>query len=291
MKTMSKKHLNTRQITQVAPTLLSKMVADALTEDMGEGDVNALLINENEKAQAQVVTREAMTVCGRAWVDEVFRQIDSEVKLIWRCDDGEKLLPNALVFEAIGLARSILSAERGALNFLQMLSGVATMTRSYVDAVAGTSAEILDTRKSIPGFRLAQKYAVKCGGGVNHRIGLFDAFLIKENHIASCGHSITEAVKRARLIAPQKLIEVEVENFDELDAAMKAEVDVIMLDNFSLNAMQKAVKTVAGKIPLEASGNVSIETVRTIAETGVDFISVGALTKHIKAIDLSMRFV
>ncbi|WP_440683314.1 carboxylating nicotinate-nucleotide diphosphorylase [Cysteiniphilum halobium] len=288
---MSRTHLQTEQITEVPKALVTKMVTQALAEDIDQGDINALLINEDEQARARVITREPMVMCGYDWVNEVFKQVDPSLKLHWYHHDGDEVLANKTLFEVEGSARSILSAERNALNFLQMLSSVATKTREYVQAVKGTECTILDTRKTIPGFRLAQKYAVTCGGGMNHRIGLFDAFLIKENHIAACDHSITKAIEKAREIAPQKMVEVEVENFDELNEALKAHADVIMLDNFSLRDMQKAVSIAKGKAQLEASGNMSLDTIYAVAQTGVDFISIGALTKNIQAIDLSMRFI
>ena len=288
---MSTTHLQTEQITMVPQILVTRMVTQALAEDIDQGDINALLINENEQACARVITREPMIMCGYDWVNEVFKQVDPSLKIHWYQHDGDKIPANKTLFEVEGLARSILSAERNALNFLQMLSAVATKTCEYVEAIKGTDCTILDTRKTIPGFRLAQKYAVTCGGGMNHRIGLFDAFLIKENHIAACDHSITKAIEKAREIAPQKMVEVEVENFEELNEALKARADVIMLDNFSLVDMQKAVSIAKGKAKLEASGNMSLDNIYAVAQTGVDFISIGALTKNIQAIDLSMRFV
>ncbi len=283
-------HLKTEQITAVPQVLVTKMVTQALAEDIDQGDINALLIDEKEISKARVITREPMIMCGYDWVNEVFKQIDPKLQLHWYYHDGDKILANKTLFEVEGLARGILSAERNALNFLQMLSAVATKTREYIKAIEGTNCKILDTRKTIPGFRLAQKYAVTCGGGVNHRIGLFDAFLIKENHIAACNHSIIKAVEKAHEIAPHKLVEVEVENFDELNEALSAKADVIMLDNFSIEDMKKAVSIAKGQAQLEASGNISLDTIYAVAQTGVDFISIGALTKHIQAIDLSMRF-
>ena len=288
---MSHTHLQTEQITEVPKSLVTTMVTQALAEDIDQGDINALLINEDEQARARVITREPMVMCGYDWVNEVFRQVDPNLKIHWYHHDGDEVLANKTLFEVEGLARSILSSERNALNFLQMLSAVATKTREYVKAIKGTECAILDTRKTIPGFRLAQKYAVTCGGGMNHRIGLFDAFLIKENHIAACDHSITKAIEKAREIAPQKMVEVEVESFDELNEALKAHADVIMLDNFSLRDMQKAVSIAKGKAQLEASGNMSLDSIYAVAQTGVNFISIGALTKNIQAIDLSMRFL
>lgn len=283
-------HLKTKQITKVSKNLVTEMVKKSLTEDIGECDINALLINSDEQVKARVIARDSMIMCGYDWVNEVFKQIEANLKVYWNHFDGDYIAKNSIIFEVEGQARSILSAERNALNFLQTLSAVSTKTREYVNAVKHTKCKILDTRKTIPGFRIAQKYAVICGGGINHRIGLFDAFLIKENHIAACNHSITQAVTKARQIMPHKMIEVEVENFDELNEALSTNVDVIMLDNFSLKEMQQAVIHSNGKIPLEASGNMSIEMISEVANTGIDFISVGALTKNIQAIDLSMRF-
>ncbi|WP_119344064.1 carboxylating nicotinate-nucleotide diphosphorylase [Facilibium subflavum] len=291
MNVVEKKHLNTQQITQVPEKLIKTMVTQALAEDIDQGDINALLIDPSEYAYARVITRQDMVLCGVEWVNEVFRQIDPALKITWFCNDGDKIGADKVLFEVEGKARGILSAERNALNFLQMLSGVATITHQYVERVAHTKTKILDTRKTIPGFRLAQKYAVHCGGGMNHRIGLFDGFLIKENHIASCHGCIIEAVNKARQIAPQKMVEVEVESFNQLNEALKAKADVIMLDNFNLKDMEKAVGIVGDKAQLEASGNVSLDQINAIAQTGVDFISIGGLTKHIQAIDLSMRFV
>ncbi|MBK2126324.1 carboxylating nicotinate-nucleotide diphosphorylase [Fangia hongkongensis] len=284
-------HLNTLQITEIDQDVIEDMVDQALLEDIESGDINALLIDEDEQVQAKVITREDMVLCGKEWVLEVYRQVDPEVTLHWHYQDGDQVKANETLFEVEGLARGILTAERTALNFLQMLSAVATKTQHYVAALKNYKTKILDTRKTIPGFRLAEKYAVSCGGGVNHRIGLFDAFLIKENHIAACGHSISQAVAKARAIGKDKLIEVEVENFDELNEAIEAKCDVIMLDNFSLQDMAKAVKLVDGKAELEASGNMTFEQLEDVAKTGVDYISTGGLTKHIQAIDLSMRFI
>jgi nicotinate-nucleotide pyrophosphorylase (carboxylating) len=240
-----------------------------------------------------VITRETAVVCGRDWVDEVFRQLDPRVQTEWKVGDGNVVIANQLLFSLSGPARAILTGERTALNFLQTLSGTATATRTFVDAVTGTRCRILDTRKTIPGLRLAQKYAVRCGGGSNHRIGLFDAILVKENHIAAAG-SIGAAIHSARKVSDSVLVEVEVETLRELSEALDAKPDRIMLDNFTLDDMRKAVDIAhhhanAG-ILLEASGNVTVETVRLVAETGIDFISIGGLTKHVKALDLSMRF-
>lgn len=263
-------------------------VRAALNEDIGSGDITAMLISEKEYASAKIISRESAIVCGRDWVDEVFRQVDNSVTVHWFVADGQKVAPDTVLFELRGPARALLTGERSALNFLQLLSGTATTCREYADIVAHTKVKLLDTRKTIPGLRTAQKYAVTCGGCHNHRIGLYDAFLIKENHIAACG-GIDKAVQRARDIAPDKPVEVEVETLAELDTALAANADIIMLDNFSLSDMRKGVEVTDGQAKLEASGNVSKETLAAIAETGVDYISIGALTKHARAIDLSMR--
>lgn len=263
-------------------------VRAALNEDIGSGDITAMLISEKEYASAKIISRETAIVCGREWVDEVFRQVDNSVTVHWFVSDGQKVAPDTVLFELRGPARALLTGERSALNFLQLLSGTATTCREYADIVAHTKVKLLDTRKTIPGLRTAQKYAVSCGGCHNHRIGLYDAFLIKENHIAACG-GIDKAVQRARDISPTKPVEVEVETLEELNTALTAGADVIMLDNFTLADMRKGVEVTDGRAKLEASGNVSKETLAAIAETGVDYISIGALTKHARAIDLSMR--
>ncbi|PMR70071.1 carboxylating nicotinate-nucleotide diphosphorylase [Halomonas heilongjiangensis] len=262
--------------------------ARLLAEDVGPGDITAQLIPDHQWATARVITRETAVLCGVAWVDELFRRLDATVTLRWQAADGDRLEAGQVFLELEGPARSLLTGERAALNLLQTLSATATRTRHYVELLAGTGVRLLDTRKTLPGLRLAQKYAVTCGGGHNHRIGLYDAFLIKENHIAACG-GIAAAVREARNIARDLPVEVEVETFDELDQALAAGADIVMLDNFSLDDMREAVKRNAGRATLEASGNVDESTLRTIAETGVDCISSGALTKDLKAIDLSMR--
>lgn len=275
------------------PSYVTRTVAAALAEDVGTGDLTAQLVPADKRSHATVITREEAVMCGRAWVDEVFRQVDPCVQITWSAADGDRVKPNQAIFAATGPARALLTGERNALNFLQTLSGVATITRKYVDAVAGTPCRILDTRKTIPGLRLAQKYAVRCGGGTNHRIGLFDAILVKENHIAAAG-SIAAAVAAARKLNSNVLLEVEAENLDQLQQALDAQVDRILLDNFTHEDMRKAVSITRAHrnagITLEASGNMSLETVRAVAQTGVDFVSVGALTKHVRAVDLSMRF-
>nr|WP_298379209.1 carboxylating nicotinate-nucleotide diphosphorylase [uncultured Halomonas sp.] len=262
--------------------------ARLLAEDVGPGDITAQLIPENQWATAQVISREEGVLCGVAWVDELFRRLDQRVTLSWQAADGDLLSANRVFLKLEGPARSLLTGERAALNLLQTLSGTASRVRHYVQRVADTGVRLLDTRKTLPGLRLAQKYAVTCGGGHNHRIGLYDAFLIKENHIAACG-SIAAAVKEARSIAKDLPVEVEVENFDELDQALDAHADIVMLDNFSLDDLRKAVSITAKRATLEASGNVSESTLEAIAATGVDCISIGALTKDVKSIDLSMR--
>lgn len=270
-------------------TTITDNVRHALAEDIGSGDITAQLIPSERRARARVITRDAMILCGQAWVDETFRQL-GDVSVHWLAAEGDCLPPGAALFELEGPARLLLTGERTALNFLQTLSGTATAVRRYVDALTTQDTRLLDTRKTVPGLRLAQKYAVTVGGGKNHRLGLYDAFLIKENHIAACG-SIAAAVSRAHDIAPGKLVEVEVESFEELDQALAAGADIIMLDNFSQDAMREAVARVNSRVPLEASGNVSLNTIADIAATGVDYISVGAITKHVRAIDLSMRLV
>ncbi|WP_271410735.1 carboxylating nicotinate-nucleotide diphosphorylase [Pseudomonas sp. Q1-7] len=263
-------------------------VHTALKEDIGSGDITAQLIPGDRQARATVITREAAIVAGTAWVNEVFRQIDPRVRVEWHVQDGQRAEANQALFHLEGPARALLSGERSALNFLQCLSGVATRVGHYVSLVQGTRVKLLDTRKTLPGLRLAQKYAVTCGGGHNHRIGLYDAFLIKENHIAASG-GIAQAVDAAHRIAPGKPVEVEVENLDELQQALDAGADIIMLDELSLDDMRSAVSLTSGRAKLEASGGVNETTLRTIAETGVDYISIGTLTKDVKAVDLSMR--
>jgi len=273
---------------------IAAQVRQALAEDVGSGDLTAQLIHPNTQASATVITREPGVLCGSAWFDEVFRQLDAHVSVHWQVHDADVLAANQTLCTVAGPARSLLTGERTALNFLQLLSGTATQTRRHVDALAGTQCRILDTRKTLPGLRLAQKYAVRCGGATNHRIGLYDAILIKENHIAAAG-SITAAVAAGRALEPRVLLEIEVENLTQLHEAIAAHVDRIMLDNFSLADLRAAVGVLRQQpdsgITLEASGNVSLERLEEIAATGVDFISVGGLTKHVMALDLSMRFV
>jgi nicotinate-nucleotide pyrophosphorylase (carboxylating) len=269
-------------------------VQRALQEDVGSGDITAQLIPAGEMAKARIISRERAIIAGKAWVDEVFRQLDPSVSVIWRVQEGEWVRPDQTLFELQGSARSLLTGERCALNFLQSLSGTATLCRSYADRVAGTGVKLLDTRKTIPGLRIAQKYAVSVGGCYNHRIGLYDAFLIKENHIMAAG-GISAAVVQAHQIAPGKPVEVEVETLTQLDEAIDAGADIIMLDNFTPATMTDAVKHARersqGRVKLEASGGITDATLLSYAATGVDFISIGALTKDCKAIDLSMRLV
>lgn len=271
------------------PTDLKETVTRALTEDVGSGDLTAALIPEQVRAEATVISREPAVLCGTAWFDEVFRQLDTHIRVDWHAGDGDRIETNQVLCTLTGPARPLLTGERTALNFLQTLSGTATLVRRYADTVAGTRASVLDTRKTLPGLRQAQKYAVCCGGCKNHRLGLFDAVLIKENHILAAG-SITQAVTRIREIHPEVILEVEVENQSELEEALKVGPDIIMLDNFGLEEMQAAVALTAGRTSLEASGNITFDNLRAIAETGVDYISVGGLTKDVRAIDLSMRF-
>ena len=267
---------------------IQRNVQLALQEDVGAGDITAQLIPAERMASARVITREAAVLCGSAWVDEVFRQLDPRVVVTWNAKDGDRVSADQTLFTLSGPARALLTGERSALNFVQSLSAVATRCRQYADLVEGTPVKLLDTRKTIPGLRLAQKYAVTCGGCHNHRIGLYDAFLIKENHIAACG-GIAQAISAARGIAPGKPVEVEVESLDELQQALEAGADIVMLDELSLEDMRTAVRLTAGRAKLEASGGINETTLRTIAETGVDYISIGSLTKDVKAVDLSMR--
>ena len=275
-------------------TEISHQVNLALQEDLGGTsgkDVTAELISEDKTATGKLITREDAVVCGIDWFNAVFHKLDPNIEIEWFCQDGDKVRAHDKLCELRGNARKILTGERTAMNFLQTLSGTATTTARYAAELKGTSCKLLDTRKTIPMLRLAQKYAVYCGGGRNHRIGLFDAFLIKENHIISAG-SIEMAVRKARQLHPDILVEVEVETFAQLDQALDAGADVIMLDNFSIDDMRTGVainQVHSHTAQIEASGNVSLETLRDIADTGVDFISVGALTKHIQAVDLSLR--
>lgn len=273
---------------------IPQIIAAALREDLGgeidaNNDITAQLLPEDQQSHAVVITREAGVFCGKRWVEEVFIQVGGDVKVTWHVKDGDSLKPDQPLFELQGPSRILLTGERTALNFVQTLSGVASLVRSYVNLLEGTHTQLLDTRKTLPGLRTALKYAVLCGGGNNHRLGLSDAFLIKENHIIASG-SVRKAVEKAFWLHPDVPVEVEVESLDELDDALKAGADIIMLDNFTLEDMREAVKRTDGQARLEVSGNVTKETLRAFAETGVDFISVGALTKHVQALDLSMRF-
>lgn len=271
-------------------TEIEKNVAAALAEDLGPGDLTANLIPVDARARATVVSREAAVLCGTAWFEACFRRLDPALGIEWTARDGDAISPGQTLCRIEGMARAMLSAERPALNFLQTLSAVATRTRQFVDAVRGARAIIVDTRKTLPGLRLAEKYAVTCGGGQNHRLGLYDGILIKENHIMAAG-GITPTLAQARKIAaPETMIQVEVENLAQLTEALAAGAKLILLDNFSLDALREAVRVTAGRAALEASGGVSLETVRAIAETCVDRISVGSLTKDIRAVDLSLRF-
>jgi nicotinate-nucleotide pyrophosphorylase (carboxylating) len=284
----------------ITPTLqhdITRAVTDALDEDIGTGDITAELIPESQNAQATIITREDCIIAGQAWVNEVFTQCDKRVLITWHVNDGDHVAANSTLFTLTGSARSLLTGERAALNFLQLLSGVATISQRYADQVKHTQVTLLDTRKTIPGLRTAQKYAVTCGSCQNHRMGLFDAFLIKENHIAACG-GITQAISTAKINHPNKPVEVETENLEEFREALAAKADIIMLDNFSLEDMRSAVKinqddngNGKGNTKLEASGGITQDTLVAIAETGVDYMSIGALTKDCKAVDLSMRIV
>ncbi|KCX37608.1 carboxylating nicotinate-nucleotide diphosphorylase [Acinetobacter radioresistens] len=264
-------------------------VQQALQEDIGTGDITALLTPEDEQATATIISREDMILAGQPWVNSLIQTYDPQVEVIWLKNDGDRVQANEAFLKLAGSARSLLTVERPALNFIQTLSAVATKVADYVQRLNGLNTKLLDTRKTLPGLRIAQKYAVAVGGGQNHRLGLFDAFLIKENHIMAAG-GIAQAIAKAHDIAPGKPVEVEVETWDELNQALNAGADIVMLDNFSTQQMQDAVQHVAGRCKLEASGNITLENLREVASTGVDYISMGALTKDIKAVDLSMRF-
>lgn len=273
------------------PADLPAQVDTALREDIGSGDVTAALVPAAQQVRGAVVTRENAVLCGAAWADETFRRLDERVRLSWHARDGDALLAGQVVFDIAGPARAVLTGERTALNFLQLLSATATAARAFADAVAGTGAKVLDTRKTVPGLRTAQKYAVRCGGGDNHRMGLYDRVLIKENHIAAAG-SISRAIGAARTLAPGITVEVEVESLAQFEEALQAKPDVVMLDEFSHADLKAAVAANQARgrhVLLEASGSVTLQSVRAVAETGVDFVSVGSLTKHVRAVDLSMR--
>ena len=272
------------------PDDIADTVRRALAEDVGSGDLTAQLVPDAQ-AHAELVTREHAVLCGTAWVDETFRQLDTRVRVAWRKHDGERIAAGSVIARLDGPARALLTGERCALNFLQTLSGTATRTASYVDALHGMRSKVLDTRKTIPGLRRAQKYAVTCGGGFNHRLGLYDAVLIKENHIATAGSVAAALVQARAAVAADVPLEIEVENLEQLREALNAGATRVLLDNFDLERLAAAVRETAGRATLEASGGVTLDNIRAIAETGVDFISVGSLTKHLHAIDLSLRFL
>jgi nicotinate-nucleotide pyrophosphorylase (carboxylating) len=277
---------------RVAQEIVARQVAAALAEDLGAGDVTAALVPPDQQVRAQILAREPALLCGTDWVGETFRQLDPAIQLEWRAADGDAITSDMAVLKLSGAARPILTGERTALNFLQTLSATATAARRYVEAVAGTGCRILDTRKTIPGLRLAQKYAARCGGAQNHRLGLYDMVLIKENHIIAAG-SIADAIGTARRTSPGVPVEVEVESLDEFAQAQDGGADIILLDELSLDDMRTAVKRNrdrGSRARLEASGSVTLGTVREVALTGVDYISIGGITKHVQAVDLSMRF-
>ncbi|MGL5653147.1 carboxylating nicotinate-nucleotide diphosphorylase [Vibrio misgurnus] len=281
-------------LTQQLPADITRSVSDALKEDLGgtldpAADITASLIPADRISSATIITREAGVFCGQQWAQQVFEQLGGQVHIEWHVQDGDTLTPNQTLCTLTGPARILLTGERSAMNFIQTLSGCATLTARYVRELQGTQCRLLDTRKTIPGLRSALKYAVTCGGGHNHRVGVFDAYLIKENHIIACG-GITQAVTRAKQLNPGKPVEVETESLAELEEAIRAGADIIMLDNFSLEMMREAVNINAGRAELENSGNITLDNLKQCAETGVDYISVGALTKHVRALDLSMRF-
>lgn len=297
MTQMEKKHDSESRLNylkQQLPLEITRAVADTLREDLGGEidagrDITASLIPADAQGVATIITREHGVFCGQLWAEEVFRQLGSEVSIEWHVEDGDNVEPNQTLCTLRGPSRILLTGERNAMNFIQTLSGCATTVAEYAKQLEGTNCRLLDTRKTIPGLRSALKYAVTCGGGYNHRIGVFDAYLIKENHIIACG-GIEQAISTAKQLNPGKPVEVETESLDELQQAIDAGADIIMLDNFTTEMMRQAVTINAGRAALENSGNVTLETIREFAETGVDYISVGALTKHLKAMDLSMRF-
>lgn len=294
MKNTHNSHERLAYLKQQLPNEITRSVADTLKEDLGgsvneANDITASLIPEDAVNEATIITREHGVFCGQAWADEVFKQLGSTVTIEWHVQDGDRVEPNQTLCTLKGPARTLLTGERNAMNFIQTLSGCASVTSQYVKMIAHTECRLLDTRKTIPGLRSALKYAVACGGGFNHRIGVFDAYLIKENHIIACG-GIEKAISKAKELNPGKPVEVETESLEELQQAINAGADIIMLDNFTIEMMREAVNINAGRAALENSGNVTLETIAEFAETGVDYISVGALTKHLKAMDLSMRF-
>jgi nicotinate-nucleotide pyrophosphorylase (carboxylating) len=268
---------------------ITQVVEQALREDIGSGDCSARLIAPEQQASATIICREEAIMCGRAWLEAVFTQLDANTSITWHVTEGQQLAPNTLICELRGLAHILLTGERTALNFLQTLMGTATTTAQYVHALSASKTQLLDTRKTIPGLRLAQKYATRIGGAVNHRMGLYDAIMIKENHIMAAG-SLEAAISQAKTHYPHTFIEVEVETLDELTQALALPIDRIMLDNFAIADIKKAVTLTQGRIPLEVSGNVALQDLAALGDTGVDYISIGALTKHLRAIDLSMRF-
>lgn len=294
MKNTHDSHARLNYLKKQLPLEITRAVSETLREDLGgnidaTADITASLIPSDTQSVATIITREHGIFCGKAWTDEVFKQLGGEVNIDWHVEDGDKLEPNQTLCTLTGPARVLLTGERNAMNFIQTLSGCATETAKYAQKLSGTNCKLLDTRKTIPGLRSALKYAVACGGGFNHRIGVFDAYLIKENHIIACG-GITKAVTIAKKLNPEKPVEIETESLDELREAIEAGADIIMLDNFTTDMMKEAVKINANRADLENSGNVTLDTIREYAETGVDYISVGALTKHLNALDLSMRF-
>lgn len=294
MKTVHNSIARLDDLKQRLPQEITRMVSDSLREDLGgsldpNNDITASLIPQETINTARLITREAGVFCGKAWAEEVFHQLGGEVKINWQVEDGDTLAPNQTICTLTGPARILLTGERNAMNFIQTLSGCATQTSIYVKALEGTNCRLLDTRKTLPGLRYALKYAVSCGGGFNHRIGVYDAYLIKENHIIACG-GIEKAVQTAKQLNPGKPVEIETESLEELARAIDAGADIVMLDNFTTEMMRQAVEINQGRAALENSGNVTLETIKEYAKTGVDFISVGALTKHIQALDLSMRF-
>ncbi|MCD9514917.1 carboxylating nicotinate-nucleotide diphosphorylase [Photobacterium carnosum] len=294
---MEQKHDSSARLAylkQQLPLEITRAVADALREDLGgeidaSRDITANLIAANSHSTATIITREYGVFCGQLWANEVFAQLGGEVVIDWHVADGDVVKPNQVLCTLSGPSRVLLTGERNAMNFIQTLSGCATLTAEYVNQLVGTNTRLLDTRKTIPGLRSALKYAVSCGGGFNHRIGVFDAYLIKENHIMACG-GIEKAIATAKQLNPGKPVEVETESLAELEQAIIAGADIIMLDNFSLEMMREAVKINAGRAALENSGDITLNNIRECALTGVDYISVGALTKHVRAMDLSMRF-
>lgn len=277
-------------MTNIKKNFIEPSVIAALDEDLGTGDITAQLIPQETLLDVALLCREDAILCGREWFELSFLTLNPDISIQWRAEDGEQLSANQTVCSLRGHARSILSAERTALNFIQTLSATATVTRQYTNLISHTQCRILDTRKTIPNLRLAQKYAVRCGGGKNHRTGLYDAYLLKENHLAACGDMAT-AVTRARQLEPDRLLEVEVESLLELEQAIACQVDRVLLDNFSLDMLREAVKINNGRLQLEASGDITLQNIVDVANTGVDFISTGAITKHVRAIDFSLRFI